>query len=390
MKKPLKIILILAAAFMLALSKPFAQQSHAVQIIRQENAVTVAADEVIEDDLIIAAERAEIEGTINGDLFVAAGEVSINGTVQGDLFTAGGMVDVSGTVAQDVRIAGGNITLDEAQIGDGVIIMGGSTSIDEDTSIGGSLLWLGGTLRSEADVVDGIAGAGGQVNLSGSIGKNTHLAVGSLIIDSDANLQGDLVYQSDQKLDIDEEAVVTGEITEATVSAKLFADKQMDQKVVRRRLREFSWGMRVWSYFSALVVGLILVSLFPKLFDNTDQQLKQKFLASLGWGVLVLVLAFPVLLILSITVIGLPLAMILGLMLALELYLAKIFAGFAIGQWLKKTAKLEVSRQVVLAGGLLVYYLLRAIPVVNMFTGLLAVTSVIGALFALKKQRVSK
>ena len=54
--------------------------------------------------------------------------------------------------------------------------------------------------------------------------------------------------------------------------------------------------------------------------------------SNLGWGFLVLVLAFPAFIILMLTGIGIHLALILMVLFFLTLYVSKLFVGMAIGK----------------------------------------------------------
>ena len=52
---------------------------------RSGDTVTIAKNEVIDDDLIITGQNVIVDGTINGDLVVAGGKIVINGTVNGSV-----------------------------------------------------------------------------------------------------------------------------------------------------------------------------------------------------------------------------------------------------------------------------------------------------------------
>ena len=60
--------------------------------------IVIDADEVIDDDLFITANRVEVEGTVKGDLFVTGQEVVINGQVEGSLLVTGQTLDINGNV----------------------------------------------------------------------------------------------------------------------------------------------------------------------------------------------------------------------------------------------------------------------------------------------------
>lgn len=78
---------------------------------------TIAKGQVVNDDLFVSAQTAEIDGIVNGDVFIAAATVRITGTVNGSVHIGGQNVDLEGIVKNNVYIGGQNITITGANIG---------------------------------------------------------------------------------------------------------------------------------------------------------------------------------------------------------------------------------------------------------------------------------
>ena len=55
---------------------------------RSGDRVVIDSNEVIDDDLYVAANEVVVNGTIRGDLFAIGNTVTVNGTVEGDLNAA--------------------------------------------------------------------------------------------------------------------------------------------------------------------------------------------------------------------------------------------------------------------------------------------------------------
>ena len=87
---------------------------------RSGQEVVIGPDEVVEDDLYVAANEVVVDGTIEGDLVAFGRSVTVNGTVEGDLIAAGQTVEVGGTVEDDARIAGQ------------ALLLGGGASVGDD------------------------------------------------------------------------------------------------------------------------------------------------------------------------------------------------------------------------------------------------------------------
>lgn len=336
--------------------------------------------------MFIAAEEVVIEGTVEGDVFTAGGRVEVSGEIQGDLFVAGGMVDISGRIGEDLRVAAGNVNIRKAEIGDGVLAVGGNIDLDNETTVGGGIIFAGGALDSSAEIGRGVVGGGGQVNLDGPIGKDSYLGAGMITLGTDAELNGNLTYQADQEINLRDSATVSGKINRIPIKTKEF--KEIEGKTAQKTLKAVGFAFQVGSFLGALLVGMIFLNLFPSLFEKVDAQIKDRFLQSLGWGLIVLIIGPITFLLLSLTIIGLPLAMISLMVFIVELYLIKVFAGYTIGQWLQQTLDFKTNKYLAYTIGLLAYYLIRLVPVIDFFVVLLTVLAVLGALFSFKKEKL--
>lgn len=81
-----------------------------------------------------------------------------------------------------------------------------------------------------------------------------------------------------------------------------------------------------------------------------------------------------------------PLAFIGGFLFIIDLYLAKIFASLALGKILARQFGWKFQPAMTLTVGLLVYYLLRLVPVVGMFVRLLTLLAGLGEVWLYQKQ----
>lgn len=326
--------------------------------------VTLPAGEVVDRDYFAAGEIVEISGTVNGDAYVAGRQVLVDGRINGDLIAAGGEVRVSGSVSQDARILGGQITVN-GEIGRNLTFGGG------DIDLGGS-----------ASVQGGIVGAGGRINLAGPVGGNAKIASGNLTVSDEINgdleaavgelrltsravVKGDLTYWSDREANIDEGAVIAGEVSHK----KAYGEVGPSREKVFGIITGFAFLVKIISFISTLIVGLLLIHLFPNFNSAAVSTLGSRPWASLGLGLFFLIVVPVVLIVLLATVVGIHLALI-GLALYLvSLYLSRIFvmlwAGTAFLRWLGR----EARRGWAFVTGLVIYFILTFIP---LFGGLLA------------------
>lgn len=160
-----KRFLLSTAALLVTLALALALVSPALAFeSRAGDTVTVAADEVVEDDLYLTGGQITVAGTIRGDLVAAGSDITISGVVEGDVIAGGRQVIISGEVGDDVRAAGMVIEVQGQAV------------------IGGDLLATGFSLvTSSGSVVQGDVVYGGyQADLDGEIGGSALVGSNSL------------------------------------------------------------------------------------------------------------------------------------------------------------------------------------------------------------------
>lgn len=347
-------------------------------ITQEKGTVRIGKEEVIQDDLYIGAEAVEIEGRIEGDVYVGAGSVRFDGVVTGDLVIGSGEVTIRGEVGDDLWIGAGNALLLGAKVGDGVSIGSGQVMIDEESTIGGSLLVGAGRLEVRAPVGRNLMAGAGEIRIDAPVAGEIRVGGETVELGEKTAIGGDLTYMSEQELSMAEGATVAGEIKQ--VDANKYAPKGREWEKESGKAMAGVWaGMNVFSYLGALVVGLVSLWLVKKPTLEIAEKIKKNFLTSLGWGLLIVVLTGPALLMLTVTGIGLPLAMILGLMLLVDLYLAKIWASMAAGQVMQKQFGWKKMKDGwVFVIGLAAYYALKMVPLVGTLVSLVAFLSGLG------------
>lgn len=368
--------------FLLILTTFFAKPTWAKIVTTEEN-LSIAQSEVIDEDLFVGAGSVILDGTINGNLFVAGGQVKIAGQVNGSVFVVGGMVEVSGNISGNLVAGAGSVNLTSAEINQGLIVGAGSLNIDAESKIDGGVVAGAGTLNLNAPVGKGVLAGAGLATLNSIVKKDVQLSVGQLVLGEKANLEGNLIYTADQEVQIDKSAKIAGKTTYTPTPETKTEVRQGFLNNLRRVGLAFSFI----SYFAALLLGAVILYLFPTASQKVAQNILEKPWQSLGVGFLILVLTLPAVFLLAITIIGLPLAVLGFIFWLISMYVAKVFVGLLFGQsLLEAVGKREVNRYLVLALGLLVYFILTAIPVLGWFITLATVTFGLGALFLCERE----
>jgi len=414
-------LFVLVSLVLVLASGVFAASAWAIETRGGEN-VTIGPDEVVEDDLYVAADTVTVEGTVRGDLVAVGGTVRVNGTVEGDVISAGQTVIVNGTVEDDVRIAGQALLIGEdAQIADDLIAAGYSLESEPGSTVGGELLYGGYQALVAGDVEENIRGGMTAFELSGEAEGNVNVEVDGagaqpmggrfapgapavsipkvepgLTLTDTARVDGDLRYESSSRGDIASGAQIGGDVAYEQRPAEEVQPAQTGASaVLLESLRRF---------VVLFLIGLLLVWLAPGLVRGVAETVRSQPLLSLGWGVLdfvIVVVAGPLVLaatILLAIVFGLitlggliPAIISIGVLtnavlavafLISVFYLAPVVVSFLGGRMLLGQFQPDRAsgRVLPLVVGIVLYVILRAIPILGAAVALAVVLLGLGAL----------
>ena len=384
--------------------------------------VIIGPDEVVDDDLYATANQVVVEGTIRGDLVAFGQSVTVDGTVEGDLIAAGQSVEIGGEVDDDARVAGQALLLSEgASVGDDLIAAAYSLHNEPESNVGGTLWYVGYQALLAGTVGEDLAGAANALTLGGEIGGGADVDVdgeeggatppafvpvpqapiptveSGLTLTDSALIGGNLTYQSSIEAQIDPGAKVEGDVVreERPLEEEEEATSSPVTETVLDALR---------SLVALVLVGLLLARLAPGWIRHRAHTVLDRPLASLGWGLLglvaFLILGMAILLVTTLLaiVLGLltlgglvALIIILGLLAegALVLafwvstgYLAQIVVSFLAGVMLVEAVSPGRGRRRILplVVGVILYVLLKAIPVLGPLVGLAVMLLGLGAL----------
>lgn len=332
MKNFTKAALIITAIFSLFI----AQTAFAVDF-RGGDEIIVSEPSI--DDLYIGGGLISIDEDVDGDLVVAGGSVTVNGNISGDLIIAGGQLTINGNVGDDIRAAGGSIFIN-GNVGDDVITSGGQLNIDGDSLIGGSLIIGTSFANISGSVNEDLKGVGVKVILTGTVYGDVDLQVqDNLTLTKNANIGGNLIYTSLREADLDENQVAGFiEFNKQTVSTEEFGSQ------FQRIFSIWKIVFEIIAYISLLAVALVLILVVPQTFQEVAKIANSHPWRSLGLGFIIFIVAIAAAIITAITVIGIPIAGLLIGVLAISLYLAKVFASMWIGNLILRTKKMSKPR----------------------------------------------
>jgi cytoskeletal protein CcmA (bactofilin family) len=338
--------------------------------------------QVVQGDYFAFGPHVEISGIVNGDLYAAGGQILVDGVVNGDVIAAGGKVILSGTVAQDARIAGGQVTI-TGTVGRNVTVGGGDIHLTETAKVHENLLVGGGNVHLAGHIGRDARVAAGNATLSGGIERDLAVASGSVQLTAKAVVGGKLRHWGEAAPSIDEKATVRGAITRRPLPEGWSLEN------ARRGIVGIRVMAMVVNFLSTLILGLVILRLYPFFTHRVTATIRERPGASLGWGALALV-AIPVAAIsFFITLFALPIGVILLALYGPTVYLARVYAFTCLGQYLFPRRPDPSSLAWPFVAGLVLYSLLSLIPVVGGLLTLLTILFGLGALLMTKKELIT-
>jgi hypothetical protein len=248
---------------------------------------------------MLAGGDMRFSGATGGDYLGAGGSQMVGGRIHGSIRAAGGKIYVAASIDRDATIAGGRIELMPA------------AAIERNAYLAGGMVQVDGTVHGELQV------SGGTVILNGMVGSNAEVTAGELHVGPHAVINGNLRYRVPaKKVHIDPAARITGIVTALPV-------------------RDWSGTMRFFRFLwliGFLIAGAVAVALAPRLATRAVDSLKQRPWLSTMIGFLWLIAVPVAAVLIAITIVGLPLALLSGAVYGVLVYLGRAVIAVWLGR----------------------------------------------------------
>ena len=318
----------------------------------------VSTSGAVDDDLFIVGNGVMISDDVAQDVFAGGQAVTVQSQVGGDVFAGGNFVHVKGVVNDDVLVAGEKVEITAASVDD-VFAGGNRVDISSNTVVNGSVF-----------------AAGQTVTIAGTVKGSVKMAGDNMVIKSGAVIEGDLLTYGEKEPIIEEGAQVLGKTTH-----KVREVKEVGRASIGR------WVSSVVAWF---VAGVLLIYLLPGFARRVTETAVKSSGKSIGLGLLWILLFFPALVLLMVTVVGIPIAIMLAFLTALSCMLAIVYATVTVGVWainkISKSENMDIKWQHVLLG-VVIYKLLGLVPLVGWLLVLAVTLLALGALLISLWQR---
>ena len=300
--------------------------SSSAAALRAFSGANVYIDTPVDDDIFASGSVVNINAPVSSAT-VAAGTVNVNAPIAGDLIAAGGQVTVNSPIGGKVMAVGGSLNIG-GNISKNALLAGGQVDIRPGTVIGRDVLVSGGTVTNAGKVQGNLTVRASRFENTGSAGRVE------------------------------------------------FQQIKTEREEPRYPVDIFSILMTI----GYLAAGLIFLRFFPALFSMVDLEVKSSTAVKTIAGFVMLIASMILILIVAITVVGLPMALIMGLLLIVAIMLSGIFVSFSLGKAIFDLLKFKTSELVVFLIGFLILNVLFYIPFAGGLIKLVAVSLGFGAI----------
>ncbi len=327
--------------------------THAGPITRTGEKISIDSAQVLQGDFYGFAPSITISGKAEQDVYIVGGTVTINAPVAGDLTVLGGVVQIHGDVGGDLRVLGGEVTIGNA-IQEDAAIMGGTLIVLSTATIQGDLLFRGGDLTLEGDVIGSVHGVSDTLRIDGHVGGDVSFeAERTIILGNKSNVDGAITYTSVSEMVRAQNAIVVGEIRRVIEHPTTQSDFT-------------SAYMYVIEVCILLFIAFILYLLSRRHIESfvVNEKNNLGVIGLVGLGVFIIVPFVSI--VLMVSVIGVLAGIILLASYAIALLVAFATAGIIFGIAIQKmfTKKASLNAATVLYG-VIAYTLLGLVPVVG-------------------------
>lgn len=349
-------------------------------VLAVEGDIVLANDERVTDNYVRSGRTITVDGLVEQDATLVARQVTLNGQINGDLLVMATTVVINGTVEGSVRIMANDVLI-RGTIGRNASIAANTLVVSSDAAIGQSLGLAASAATIDGFVSGSLSGYVLGISVNGQVkgSADLHLPTEDLTIGPEAVISGGLRYSARSELTLPEGQI--GGVIE-----------RLPQRSALEIIGISPTAFRVLYLVGLLIVGLLIMFLFPQGTKHILTAMQHRPFVKLSWGIVVLLAVPVVAVILTLSVIGLPLAILLLGVYGVFIYLSPAFIGLAIGQWLwqqflPRQRPLPVLPTII---GVVLFFALTAIPLFGGWIWLLGILWFLGSVAARKLQSIKE
>lgn len=362
--------------------------------LRFERGESVRISQPTHEDIYVFGGTINIDAPVYGDIWCAGGTVTISDTVRGDIVVAGGTLNLRGYVAESVRAAGGTFTL-SGSVGGDLLITGGTVTLERSADIAGDVAVAGGNVTLDGIVRGKVNAASGKLSLNGSVEKELEFNGNELYLNAAVGGSSVLVANT---ISLSNNAALRGNVRYWTSKGEMDFSSALRESAtatfdssLKERFERPSYKFLGFASFAA-VLGYLLAMLlllwagqrlFSDLFSRAAERARVEPVRSLGYGFLYFVAVPAAVVLLFITLIGIPLGAVVLALYLLLMSLANVLTALVATHWLSQQRGYRWSAWLFLLVALGILVLLKIIgfiPIAGWIVKIAAIFIAFGAI----------
>ncbi len=326
------------------------------QSVKAGETITVSASETIDSMLFAGGTNINIAGIVNGDVYCAGQTITISGTVNGDVICAGQTLTVSGTIDGSVRLAGQTVSI-TGTISKSATVGAQTLTIDTNAVIGRDLLGGSQTTTINGTISRDIVAGANSLTVNGKIDHNIKGAIESFTVGSAGYIGGDVEYTGSNDPVISSGGSIVGKVTRTA--------PETETKNTSYAPMAFTAGSFVYMLVMMLILGAVLIAMFPRIFREAATKTIEKPGKAFLFGLSASVIAPVLIIMLFVSVVGLPLAVLTILTMIMLGILSAPFVGYTVGRVILPESKQDIWT---IMAGISVLVVTFFIPIISYLT----------------------
>jgi cytoskeletal protein CcmA (bactofilin family) len=335
---------------------------------------------IVHDDLVTTGGNVKLDGIIEGDLISVSRSLVQNGLILGSLNAVAQDVDVLGEVKGSVRAFAQNINVN-GTVDRNLIAFGYSVDIKPGAQIHKDVTVFCGKMTLDGKLGGNLKGSVGELVISGVVNQDVSVEADKITLMPTARVLGNLKYKSGKEAKIESGAQVSGE----TVWTELKTTKDEKPKSIFTGKPIIP---EILFLLALMVTGVVLTLICRKDAYQAKQAVADSFLKTLALGFVVMVCVPIAVIILIVSVIGIPIAAIAFFAYAVLIYIAKIPVATFVGEKIIKALGKEGQPSLIwsMLFGLVVLTLALNIPYLDWLIYFLVLFTGFGAIMTSQKR----
>ncbi len=329
----------------------------------------------IDENVVAGGRTITVDAQVSGDVVSFGETVVIGGTVTDDILSIGRNIVVSGAIGGDVRVIGVTVT-PAAKIGGDLMAAGRTVIVPAEAVIGGNVWLMGLDMNLFGTVAGDLHVAARDILLAGNIGGDVELNGESVTVASTARISGDFTYRSIDEATIEPGAEILGDT--------IFIRTEAPHKMVGGVFAGAS-AFGLTFLLGLFLLGALLILIFPNTATGPAKRMSRNPWLALGLGCLILFAGPIAMILLGISLIGIPITIVLAATYVIALFIGLLVAAGALGRLgahlIGRSPDISFwTRVAAFAAGLMFIAIVGFIPVLGPLAIILATAAGLGAL----------